>query len=206
MAGVTGVDPDRTTNRLTLSNAITLLRLVCVPFVCVAILDRSWPLACLLFWLAVGTDLVDGRLARARGESSRFGGMLDHASDASFVVAGLGALAASGRLTRVLPVVVAVAFVQYVLDSRWLAGQPLRASRLGRWNGVAYFVPVGIVVTREALALAWPGDGFIAVVAWGLVVSTGVSVADRAVTLLGLRWSRDRMTDRPADREPPPHS
>ena len=40
----------------------------------------------------------------------------------------------------VLPGLVAAAFVQYTLDSRALAGQRLRASALGRWNGIAYFV------------------------------------------------------------------
>ncbi len=184
MAGVTGVDPDRTTSRLTLSNAITLLRLVCVPFVCVAILDRRWPLACLLFWLAVGTDFVDGRIARARGESSRFGGLLDHASDASFVVAGLAAVALGGRITPLLPVLVAIAFVQYVLDSRWLAGEPLRASGLGRWNGILYFVPLGITVTRESAGLAQPSDRVVALLAYALAASTAVSIADRALTLL----------------------
>ena len=179
--------PDREARRFTPSNAITLLRLVCVPFVFSATLDRSWPLACLLFWLAVGTDLADGRIARARGEASRFGGLFDHASDASFVVAGLAALALTGRITPVLPVVVAIAFVQYVLDSRWLAGQPLRASGLGRWNGILYFVPLGIVVTREAIGLLQPSDQVVALLAYGLVASTAVSIADRALTLLRLR-------------------
>lgn len=201
MAGVTGVDPDRTTNRLTLSNAITLLRLVCVPFVCVAILDRSWPLACLLFWLAVGTDFVDGRIARARGESSRFGGLFDHASDASFVVVGLAALAHGGWITPMLPVLVAIAFVQYVLDSRWLAGESLRASGLGRWNGILYFVPLGIVVTREAAGLVQPSDRVVALLAYALAASTAISIADRALSLRLLhrrgRQAGDRGPDSP---------
>ena len=195
---MTGAEPDRTTSRLTLSNAITLLRLVCVPFVFLAILDRSWPLACLLFWLAVGTDLLDGRIARARGESSRFGGLLDHASDASFVVSGLAALALGGRITLILPTLVVIAFVQYVLDSRWLAGEPLRASGLGRWNGILYFVPLGIVVTREAVGLAQPSDPIVALIAFGLVASTAVSIADRALTLLLLH----RRGRQPGERGP----
>ena len=171
---------------MTLASAITLVRLVSVPFAGRAILAEDWLVACLLFWLAVATDLVDGRIARARGESSTFGGLLDHASDALFVTTGLAALAVGGRIPFVLPVLVAVAFFQYVLDSRSLAGQPLRASAVGRWNGVCYFVPVGIVVTREALRLAQPSDPVVAGLAWILVATTLVSIVDRALTLFGL--------------------
>jgi len=171
---------------ITLSNAVTGLRLVSVPFFFLALVGRDWPIACALFWLAVGTDFVDGRIARARGESTSFGGLLDHASDALFVTTGLGALALGGRVPAILPALVAIAFVQYVLDSRSLAGEPLRASALGRWNGVLYFVPLGIVVTREAAVLAAPSDGVVAGLAWALVVSTALSIADRGLTLLRL--------------------
>jgi phosphatidylglycerophosphate synthase len=172
---------------ITLSNAVTGLRLVCIPFFAMALAGRDWPLACGLFWLAVGTDLVDGRIARARGETTHFGGLFDHACDALFVTTGLATLAASGVVPALLPLLVAVAFGQYVVDSRWLAGEPLRASALGRWNGVLYFVPLGIVVTREAAGLAAPSDRVVAILAWGLVFSTVLSIADRGLTLLRLR-------------------
>jgi hypothetical protein len=54
-------------------------------------------------------------------------------------------------------------------------------SRLGRWNGVLYFVPLGGVllvdagVTGLADATRW--------VAWALCASTLISIADRAVSL-----------------------
>jgi phosphatidylglycerophosphate synthase len=172
---------------LNLSNAITLLRLASVPFMGRAVFAGQWRVAALLFWLAVGTDFADGRIARARGETSRLGGFLDHASDACFVSTGLAVLALQDRLSFALPVLLVVAFVQYVLDSRWLAGRPLRASRIGRWNGVLYFVPLGIVVTRESLALARPTDAVVSVLAWALVGSTTISIADRALTLLHLQ-------------------
>lgn len=182
---------------ITPSNAVTGMRLVCVPFFYFAIGREAWPLACALFWLAVSTDFVDGRIARARGEVSRFGGLLDHATDALFVTMGLAALTPGGVVPVALPALVAIAFVQYVLDSRWLAGEPLRASGLGRWNGVLYFVPLGIVTTREAAGLALPGDGVVMLIAWALVATTALSIADRAMTLLRLPRRR-RPQDDPA--------
>ncbi len=173
--------------RLTLSNAITATRLFAVPFFYCAIVSRAWGLAFGLFWLAVATDMVDGRVARARGEASAFGGLLDHASDATFVSLGLIGLATAGQAPFALPCLVVVAFLQYVLDSRSLEGLTLRASFLGRWNGVFYFVPLGIIVTREALGLAWPSDGFVLALGWVLVVTTLLSILDRAWTLFASR-------------------
>lgn len=187
---------------ITPSNAVTGLRLVCVPIFCFAIGRGAWPLACALFWLAVSTDLVDGRIARARGEATRFGGLLDHATDALFVTTGLAALTPGGVVPVVLPALVAIAFVQYVLDSRWLAGEPLRASGLGRWNGMLYFVPLGIVTTREAAGLVLPGDGLVTGIAWALVATTALSIADRATTLWRLPRRR-RPEDDPASPAAP---
>lgn len=173
--------------RLTLSNGITATRLIAVPFFYCALVGEAWGLAFTLFWLAVATDMVDGRVARARGEVSAFGGLLDHASDATFVALGLIALAAAGQIPFALPVLVVVAFLQYVLDSRSLEGRTLRTSLLGRWNGVFYFLPLGIVVSREALDLRWPGDGIVLALGWVLVVTTLLSIVDRAWTLLSAR-------------------
>ena len=67
-----------------------------------------------------------------------------------------------------------------MLDSKSLAGRELRASILGRWNGIFYFVPLGAVVTRDVLGFTWPSDGLIGLLGLALVVSTGISMLDRA--------------------------
>jgi phosphatidylglycerophosphate synthase len=175
---------------LTWSNALTMLRLLATPFFFCALLGGASGAACALFWFAVLTDIADGRVARARGEATAFGGLLDHATDASFVVLGLSALAVLGVVPVGLPFVVLVAFVQYVLDSKSLKGKILRASSLGRWNGIFYFVPLGIVVTRDALGLGFPSDSLIRLLAAALILSTLISIGDRAWTLLSIRRNR----------------
>lgn len=165
---------------LTWSNALTLSRLVATPFFFCALVGGASFVALVLFWAAVVTDFADGRLARARGETSNLGGLFDHATDASFVTLGLFGLAQAGQAPFVLPLLVAAAFLQYMLDSKSLSGRALRASSLGRWNGVLYFVPLGIVVTRNAIGLGWPSDSLVLMVGWGLVVSTAISMVDRA--------------------------
>jgi CDP-diacylglycerol--glycerol-3-phosphate 3-phosphatidyltransferase len=172
---------------LTWANALTLLRLACAPLVVCAVASGGSDAALVaggLFWLAVATDFADGRVARRRGESSPLGGLLDHATDAAFVSLGLAALAWRGAVPAPLPALVALAFAQYAFDSRALAGRPLRASALGRWNGIAYYVLLGIPLTRGLLGLAWPPDGLVCGLGWALVVTTLVSMADRARALL----------------------
>jgi phosphatidylglycerophosphate synthase len=168
----------------TRANALTALRLLCGPLLVLAILEHAALAAACLFGLAVASDLLDGRIARRYGEVSALGGFLDHASDAAFVSLGLAALAVRGEAPALLPALVALAFLQYTLDSRVLAGRPLRASALGRWNGIAYFVPVGTLVVRDALGLAWPGPDLVRALGWLLVASTLLSMADRALALL----------------------
>jgi len=171
----------------TRANALTALRLVCGPLLVLALGRRvAWP-AFTLFWLAVVTDLLDGRVARRYGESSALGGLLDHVSDAAFVTLGLAALALRGEAPALLPAAVALAFLQYTLDSRVIQGGALVASGLGRWNGIAYFVPIGTVVVRDALGLAWPPPAFLLALGWLLVGSTALSMADRARALLSSR-------------------
>lgn len=168
----------------TLANLVTLTRVAAIPLLVAAILAEARLAACGLFVWAVVTDLVDGRLARNRGEASSLGGLLDHSADALFCSVGLGALAWVGVVPAPLPFLVAAAFLQYMLDSRSLAGRPLRASFLGRWNGIFYFVLVGIPVVRDALGIAWPGPGLVMAIGWGLVASTAVSMGDRGWALV----------------------
>ena len=173
-----------TSRWLTWANALTLLRLASAPVCALAILADARLAAFALFALAVATDFADGSVARRRGEESPLGGLLDHATDATFVALGLGALAHQGLVPTPLPFLVAAAFLQYVLDSRAIAGRPLRASQLGRWNGIAYFVLLGVPVVRDALGLGWPPAALVTILGWLLVAATLVSMLDRARALL----------------------
>jgi hypothetical protein len=65
-------------------------------------------------------------------------------------------------------------------------GEALRASWLGRYNGIAYFVLLGIPVVRDGLGLGWPPRTLVLAIAWALVLTTLISISDR---LLALRRS-----------------
>ena len=177
---------------LTLANALSGLRLLLAPVLVAAILAGNAPAALLVFAVAVATDLADGRVARRRAEASALGGAVDHAVDALFVTAGAAALASRGVLPLPLPSLIAAAFVQYAVDSRTRTGG-LRASRLGRWNGIAYYVIVAVPVVRDALGLGWPAAALVRALGWLLVATTLVSMADR----LTLAWRSRRARGSP---------
>jgi phosphatidylglycerophosphate synthase len=145
-------------------------------------------LAALVLAAAVATDVLDGLVARRRGSATALGRVFDHAADCLFVTAGLAAGAVRGAFPWVLPVLVAAAFIQYVADSYWPRGERgLRASTLGRWNGILYFAPlVGDVLVRAGLRALQPA---VTVLAWILVASTVISMGDRLWKLRG-PWRR----------------
>lgn len=164
-----------------MANALTTLRLVLVlPFVFfMAHGDSRSAATALVIWLvALTTDLLDGPIARLRGTVRPLGRTFDHATDFLFVTGGISAGAWRGAFPWILPICITAAFAQYVIDSYWIRPRAeLRASKLGRYNGMLYFAPPCID------ALIRLGAGFLRplllVLVWALVVSTIVSMLQR---------------------------
>ncbi len=171
-----------------MANALTAARvLLALPFAFLMARGgaRAAALSALVLAAAIATDLLDGPVARHRGTATATGGTFDHAADCFFVTTGLAAGAARGAFPWMLPVLVAAAFAQYVVDSYWAhRGRALRTSQLGRYNGILYFAPLGgDIVVRAGLPALSPA---VAVLVWILVVSTVASMGERlwAVTAL----------------------
>lgn len=144
-----------------------------------------------LLCVAIWTDYYDGRVARAMGTSSPAGQLFDHSTDCVFVSAGLAGSSIVGLVPVVLPAVVVIAFVQYVMDSYlWHQQKQLRMSVIGRWNGILYFAPL-VIIAASRLGVFGPTERLLLLttetVGYVLVVSTIVSIADRAVAPLMAR-------------------
>ena len=145
-------------------------------------------LVALLLVVAIATDYFDGVVARLRGTASAGGQLFDHGTDFLFVTTGLTGAAMADLVPLVLPVLIAVAFGQYVFDSYWVHRQKqLRMSGIGRWNGVLYFVPlVVLVVARlEPIPALTPLLTRAARLGcYALLGSTVVSIVDRATAAI----------------------
>jgi phosphatidylglycerophosphate synthase len=172
-----------------IADALTLLRLLLAPVLVACILAGEATWGALVFALAVASDFADGWLARRRSEATARGGALDHGVDACFVAAGLAALAWRGALPAALPPLVAAAFLQYATDAR-APGGGLVASRLGRWNGIAYYVALAVPLVRDALGLGAPGPALVRGLGWLLVATTLISMASRLRLARRARGSR----------------
>ncbi len=170
-----------------LPNILSISRYLFAVAIVAAIIDGPILIPAIIYVIAVGTDLSDGYLARKYGTTSQLGGFLDHSADAVFVSASLAAFAYLQLTPAWLPVVVILAFTQYALDSDVLKGQPLRASSLGRYNGIAYYVYAAFLIGLPLLADTFLTPGIIYTVGWGLVLSTLLSMLDRLVGLLSLK-------------------
>jgi len=161
--------------------ALTLFRLFLIfPFVFLMTREdtSSAVLAGIVFVVAIVSDIVDGPIARRLGTANMTGRAADHTADFLFVTGGLMAGAIRGAFPWILPLLIATAFTQYVIDSYWLhRQQELRISWLGRCNGMLYFVPLGgDILIRLGLSFLEP---LLTPLIWLLVVSTLLSIADR---------------------------
>ncbi len=175
-----------------LANLLTSVRiLIIVPF-CVSMLfwrgdtagsAGNWLLPLLL--IAIATDYFDGIVARARNEASSGGMLFDHTTDFFFVTSGLATAGWLGLSPKILPVLIVIAFAQYVLDSYYLHRQKsLKMSFLGRWNGIFYFLPLALIAGAAPAALTGWSQFLLGATHWVaqlLVISTLLSIADRAL-------------------------
>jgi CDP-diacylglycerol--glycerol-3-phosphate 3-phosphatidyltransferase len=164
-----------------MANALTAVRLLLVlPFAFFMARGdvRYAVFALLAMVVALTTDFLDGPIARREGTVSAAGGTFDHTSDFLFVTCGLFAGALRGAFPWILPILITAAFAQYVIDSYWIHGQSsLRKSRLGRYNGMLYFVPLCMdILIRMGLRFLRP---WLTLLVWMLVFSTLVSMGQR---------------------------
>lgn len=187
-----------------MAHALTAARvLLALPFAFLMIRGDAHHagLAALVLAAAIATDLLDGPIARYRGAATATGRAFDHAADCFFVTTGLAAGAVRGVFPWILPVLVAAAFAQYVVDSYWVhRGRALRTSALGRYNGILYFAPLGgDVLVRLGLSALQPA---VTTVVWLLVASTVVSMGERLLAVTSS--SRPAPGSLDAGREDPP--
>jgi|TARA_B110000495_G_C23006595_1_gene594729 phosphatidylglycerophosphate synthase len=174
-----------------MANLLTALRLLLVIPVAMAIVDSSllanWFLLVLII-IAIATDYFDGKVARALKTASARGMLFDHGTDFIFVTVALFALSTIGLSSILLPLLIIVAFSQYVFDSYYLSKQKqLRMSFLGRWNGIFYFVPTVLVASSRLPVFEQTQAIFNLIIVYfnyALAVSTLASIVDRAIAPL----------------------
>lgn len=172
-----GVPPAAQDRILTLPNAVTLLRLIAVPFVFRALSLGRFTLALVLLVVFASTDWIDGYLARVLDQVSRLGALFDPAVDRIFIIAVAYGLYVSELvpLWAVLVVVIrdaGVLVMAAVLVSRDVTPPPV--SRLGK---VASFAVVSAAVVLVAGEVATGTFGLLLSRCAAVMFVVGVSAA-----------------------------
>ena len=125
--------------QVNLPNILTVLRILLVPVLVVALLQRTSHgdiVAAVVFALASFTDMLDGRLARSRNSITTFGKLMDPVADKLLVLAALISLVSLDRVSAwVAMVIVAREFtVTAVRAAAGTQGVVVPAQAWGKWK------------------------------------------------------------------------
>jgi cardiolipin synthase len=173
----------RSSHPTSLPNVLTASRIAAAPLLAVAVLtgQEPWIAAAIVLFAAL-TDLFDGIVARAQGQLSELGAVLDPIADKIFVISALFLLVADGLLSGATVVAVLIIVWRELLisglrDYARFIGFPAPVSRLAKIKTAAQFASLLLlyaarVPTRNSEVLAEAGDGLLWV-ASGLTLYTG---------------------------------
>ncbi|APX34499.1 phosphatidylglycerophosphate synthase [Brachybacterium sp. P6-10-X1] len=159
----------------TIPNLVTLARFALLAPVCVLLWDGAGTLAVVLLLVWASTDWIDGLLARALGQTSRTGAIIDPIADRL----GLAAIAATLVLVDLLPwaalvIILVVDLATTVLATGAALGGRIEVSILGKVRTAVLVTSVFLLVAAAAWA---PGlVGAVQVLVWtavGLHVLSG---------------------------------
>lgn len=182
-------DPVTAVSAVNLANALTMLRLVLVPFFALALFSagghsRGWHLvACAIFAVASLTDRFDGEIARRRGLITEFGKLADPIADKALIGTALVGLSVLHELSWWVTVLILVREVGVTLLRFWVIRRAVMpASRGGKIKTLLQAVAIGLLVLP--LPGAWHTAAIVVMwVAVALTVITGVDYVFRAVSL-----------------------
>lgn len=142
-----------------LPNILTLLRLLAAPSVAIMFLYFNRPLAdwfaLLLFVSAAITDFVDGYLARAWKQETKFGAMMDPIADKAMVIIALVVITGfSGMNPWILMPAVLIIFREvFVSGLREFLGDTagtLKVTVLAKWKTTLQMVAIAILFAKGA--------------------------------------------------------
>jgi CDP-diacylglycerol--glycerol-3-phosphate 3-phosphatidyltransferase len=117
-------------------NVLTLVRILLVPVLVVALLDKTSDgdvLAAVVFALASFTDAIDGYIARSRNAITTFGKLMDPVADKLLIVAALFSLVSLHRLAPWIAMVIVAR--EFAVTVTRMAAAPTGVVIASNWWG-----------------------------------------------------------------------
>ena len=140
-------------------NILTLLRLIAAPGVAIMFLYFHRPLAdwfaLILFVVAAFTDFLDGYLARAWKQESKFGAMMDPIADKAMVIIALVVITGFSGMNAwiLLPAVLIIFREVFVSGLREFLGETaglLKVTNLAKWKTTVQMAAISILFAKGA--------------------------------------------------------
>ena len=166
---------------MNLPNKLTVLRIIMVPFFVFFMLTNAcgaankW-IALVIFCVASLTDMLDGKIARARGLVTNFGKFMDPLADKLLVCSAMICLSPLGKLTAWF-VIVIIAREFIISGFRLVAsdnGIVIAASYWGKFKTVSQMFMVIVMI----MDLGGVFDVIGTVLMWAALILTIVSLID----------------------------
>jgi len=152
-----------------LPNSLTVLRLLALPFCAYALFknggnDSTWRIIAWCGFFCVGlTDLMDGKLARARNQVTSFGTFLDPVADKAAIGTAMIGLSIQGRLWWWVTIVILFREVAVtVLRLAVIRGGVIPASKGGKLKTLMQGFGIGFYVLPLPHLLELPRNIFMA--------------------------------------------
>ena len=150
---------------MNLPNKLTVGRIIAVPFFVILYMTDHYYMALILFILASLTDLLDGKIARARNLITNFGKIMDPLADKILVYSAFCLLVADGLVPAwMLAVILAREFL--VAGMRTVAaseGIVIAADMSGKIKTVLQMIAVPLLILAKAT-----GEAVVSVSSTGL--------------------------------------
>jgi phosphatidylglycerophosphate synthase len=153
--------------------AISVQRLVFLPFLILSLQNEFVFVADSLFLFVIATDFADGYIARKMGISSKLGSRLDATIDFCFIFCMFLYFVAQGFYSMWVLFLIAVAFAQFLLSSLF---SRLGYDPVGKYYGSLLYGAVG-------LTLLFSGKLAHEVVTAGIIVATATLFLSRLLCL-----------------------
>lgn len=130
---------------ITLSNYLTLFRLVIVPLFWIGVSSGNWAFnvaATLLLAIGAITDLWDGKIARRRGQITPFGDFMDPLADKFLVLSGFWSIIVFEQFGNLWFFAVCIVFIISIREI-WITflrvaairhGSSIKTSAWGKWK------------------------------------------------------------------------
>ena len=165
---------------MNLPNALTVFRILALPFCAWALFQRdgqdpTWQIIAWSSFFIVGmTDVLDGRIARKRNQISNFGIILDPIADKAFIATALIGLSVLGKMPWWVTVVILIREIGVtILRFAVIKREVISANRGGKLKSLLQNFSVGFYILPLPTYLHLPRDILLGI-AIVLTVWTGI--------------------------------